>query len=127
MSRTLKFRIPIFSAGKFDHFVYETIDVVIGTRAYGLGNCSFMGDFTIGGHPTQFTGMFDSKGKEVYEDDIVAREGWIPTQIWFDNGTYLIGTKGGSDWYFNEITARECTVIGNLIENAELLIDTRQL
>jgi len=78
----------------------------------------------------RFTGLLDSKGKEIYEGDLVQ---WF---IKSDPGQYdlkvtvevtidpLEGTRPFSDPCYN-IKPEECEVIGNIYEHCELLNELR--
>jgi hypothetical protein len=69
----------------------------------------------------QFTGLTDKNGKEIYEGDIVAQDGYLNREIWFEDGTYLIGIKDQSDKHFYQNIAQNVEVIGNIHQNQELL------
>lgn len=68
-----------------------------------------------------FTGFYDKNKKEIYHSDIVKRNSYSPQEIWFENGSYLIGKRNGSDGYFYDYIAKDCEVIGNMNQNPELL------
>jgi hypothetical protein len=80
-------------------------------------------DFAKEYHPAQqFTGLYDSKGVEVYEGDIV-----IPVNIddrtpyeikWRDDLYMIVGV--GPDWLCLE-EFKGCEIIGNIYQNPELL------
>lgn len=75
----------------------------------------------------QFTGLYDKNGKEIYEGDIVHLDSWKPNamQIKFieaafcladENGEYL-----GDIHYIQHAQVNQCTVLGNIHDNPELL------
>lgn len=75
----------------------------------------------------QFTGLIDKNGKEIYEGDIVHLDSWTPDemQIKFieaafcladENGEYL-----GDIHYIQHAQVNQCTVLGNIHDNPELL------
>ena len=75
----------------------------------------------------QFTGLLDKNGKEIYEGDIVHLDSWKPNamQIKFveaafcladENGEYL-----GDIHYTQHAQVNQCTVLGNIHDNPELL------
>lgn len=83
----------------------------------------------------QYTGLKDSRGKEIYEGDIVKRThlGFLGQEehrideVVFRNGCFVLGNMG---WYFwdyaqgnSDITVE---VIGNIYENPELLTNNKE-
>ena len=67
----------------------------------------------------QFTGLLDSKGNEIYEGDIVTKNGRYTDVVKYDFYEVYPFTRGGlhGSSYYPEM----CEVIGNIHENPELL------
>jgi uncharacterized phage protein (TIGR01671 family) len=78
----------------------------------------------------QFTGLNDSKGKEIYEGDIVDGinidgETYPMGEVFFDSGCFCIKTKSCDHDYepcLYEAWAEKIFVVGNIYENPNLLI-----
>lgn len=80
----------------------------------------------------QFTGLHDKNGKEIYEGDIVRKDGWIYEIRWSKYGAgFDLATKNDS-WpkqedgyaYHSGLYDTEIIeVIGNIYENPELIKD----
>ncbi len=71
---------------------------------------------------TQFTGLFDRNGKEIYEDDIIDFAGLKPIKIiWKENG-FKSSMHGSEPIHLTqEGLSVFAEVIGNIYENPELL------
>lgn len=76
----------------------------------------------------QFTGMYDSKGVEIYEGDLVKIDGWSePIQeVLFNRGGFCTRIPGEAEQgFYHDIKYTENSeVIGNIYENPELLSTT---
>ena len=75
----------------------------------------------------QFTGLYDKNGKEIYEGDIVHLDAWSPyaMQIVFLEGAFCLADEDGhylgDIHYIHHAEVEQCTVIGNIYDNSELL------
>ena len=78
---------------------------------------------------SQFTGLVDRNGKEIYEGDIIEDKNGIGVIMWFQTAwgvaSYAHGYNGVKSYtavdsfYCNEV--KEWAVIGNIYDNPELL------
>jgi uncharacterized phage protein (TIGR01671 family) len=83
---------------------------------------------------SQFTGLHDKNGKEIYEGDILDSSEKIPMifEVYFKNGGFRYGTKDRSvDISFSNLSnnwldriLKRFHVIGNIYENPELISKT---
>lgn len=75
-------------------------------------------------HPNvimQSTGLSDTERKEIYENDIVKIENELYVVSWdYRNACFILETKKQKYNNFREMV-KSCKVVGNLVENAELL------
>lgn len=72
----------------------------------------------------QFTGLLDSKGKEIYEGDIIKTKWGGIGKIEFDDGTFVYLFEDGKNMQRlteESIKEKESEIIGNIYENPELL------
>lgn len=74
---------------------------------------------------SQFTGLHDKNGKEIYEGDVIVyAKTNLPVAVRFEDGGYLIDLKGPDHYGFDWLCAmleKDIEVIGNIYENPELL------
>ncbi len=82
--------------------------------------------------PMQYTGLKDKNGKEIYEGDILRHKYLNDRLIDVDEVKFIEWGKhcyitrfenGGVCTSIDQITCRDCEIIGNIYENPELLIN----
>ena len=70
----------------------------------------------------QFTGLVDSSGKEIYEDDIIsAADGRIGV-VEFCNGCFVVNCGNNIKESLYELQNWKLTILGNRFENPELIV-----
>jgi hypothetical protein len=111
VNRSIKFRAwdKIYK-----HF--HTGDLV---REYVLGDFIDNKEYEV----TQFTGLTDKKGVEIFEGDLIKEETGIILKIFYENGSFIAGglTKLGNEKYTLVANCNKTSeVIGNIYENSEL-------
>ena len=70
----------------------------------------------------QFTGLVDSTGKEIYEDDIVSLENGRIGVITFHDGCFVVNYISGTRQALYDVPDGKITILGNRFENPELLM-----
>lgn len=127
--RTIKFRGKRLDNGQW---IYGYLTLISGVTGYirDLTSKKYsvkMVDINTLG---QFTGLKDSKGKEIYEDDIILYGGTIQHEVVFRHGAFgyllygreFISYAGNTNFTFNPLDhSKEHKVIGNIHDNPELL------
>jgi uncharacterized phage protein (TIGR01671 family) len=68
-------------------------------------------------HVMQYTGLKDKNGKEIYESDIVATDGYGNQKVHYDAPMFRVGNLDSLEYW----TGKDVEVIGNIYENPELL------
>ena len=74
----------------------------------------------------QFTGLIDSTGKEIYEDDIISPEDGRIGLVEFHNGSFVVNYGNNNRQALYDVQNWKMTILGNRFENPELLISTTQ-
>ena len=70
----------------------------------------------------QFTGLVDSTGKEIYEDDIISTEDGRLGIVEFHNGSFVVNYGNNMVQALYEMQNWKLMILGNRFENPELLI-----
>lgn len=114
MNREIKFRGKSISTGKW---IYAQI--------HGFGMDLFP-VVVYADTISQYTGLYDKNGKEIYEGDIVLQQGYngkkMPMVVRFENGAFIVGYhKGSSTRKTPMLVSCKCEVIGNIHDNKDLL------
>ncbi len=70
----------------------------------------------------QFTGLVDTTGKEIYEDDIISLEDGRIGVINFKDGCFVVNYISGTRQALYDVQDWKMTILGNRFENPELLM-----
>ncbi|MBE8949438.1 MAG: hypothetical protein SR3Q1_02405 [Quinella sp. 3Q1] len=70
----------------------------------------------------QFTGLVDSTGKEIYEDDIISLENGRIGVVNFHDGCFVVNYGSGARQALYDVQDWNMTILGNRFENPELLV-----
>lgn len=75
----------------------------------------------------QYTGMKDSKGRKIFEGDILRDENEDMGKVFFDCGCFLIDLENEEDMtLFGHNPEEYLEVVGNIFENSELLSEEKK-
>ena len=71
----------------------------------------------------QFTGLVDSTGKEIYEDDIIFAEDGRIGVVEFHNGCFVVNCGNNIKQSLYDMQNWKLNIIGNRFENPELVVN----
>ena len=70
----------------------------------------------------QFTGLVDSTGKEIYEDDIVSLDDGRVGVVSFRGGCFVLECSNRMRQALYDVQTWQMTILGNTFENPDLLV-----
>lgn len=100
----------------------------VGDAGYGDGAWCYEHEEIKPEYLMQFTGMYDKHGTKIFESDIInhtSLDSSVVGKIIFINGAFIadriIDEDGRPSTFHYNLDPKECTVIGNVHENPDLL------
>ena len=72
----------------------------------------------------QFTGLVDSTGKEIYEDDIISSGDGRLGIVEFHNGSFVVNYGNNMVQALYDMQNWNMTILGNRFENPELILES---
>lgn len=99
----------------WDGFEYYPVAIPMNNGKEPPNDCPFISDCIL----SQYTGLNDRNGKEIYEGDILETTaskitGRGPLQVFYMDGGFL-------PFHHGRVGQGDCEVIGNIYENLELI------
>ncbi len=115
MNRTIKFRAWDETNKKFTYWNRDTPEDNF--------NLAFCLDPQIGVEVSQFTGLLDKNGKEIYEGDVVQARDAKWEIIWLSKFACFALKNPEDEWFPNlDLDTPRIEIIGNIYENSDLLV-----
>jgi hypothetical protein len=72
-------------------------------------------------YKNQFTGLLDRAGKKIFESDLIKTADGYIHKIYWDCGMFLVDPGYEDHVTLFDATHDDCEIIGNIMENPELL------
>ena len=126
--RTIKFRGKRIDNGKwvYGDLEYNRAKNIARIHTYDEEGEYLMQHSVDPSSVSQFTGLLDKNGKEIYEGDVVLQRGYSgmrPMAVKFEQGAFIVGWHGGSSTQTRPmLIQKRCEVLGNIHNyNPELL------
>ena len=120
MNREIKFRLWHEGSKQMFYNTASSMNILIGLGGE-IKDIYLKADITGEMKISQFTGLKDKNGKEIYEGDIILKDSSFKGAIVWEkiNCRFKIKREKSYDFFLSEGTY--CEVIGNIYENPELL------
>jgi len=120
--REVKFRAMMVKPCRGHDGIWVTMRGISTFNQWSSENGTYYGDVA-GETKTQYTGLNDKQGKEIYEGDIVKTNeaGWVAKVIYSRGCFMCIGLEGTG--FSVECNWGEFEVIGNIYENPDMVVD----